>query len=98
MGGKIMKDKDREGIIMTTSTTVQKWGNSLAIRIPKEVAEKVAFYQGTELEMRVTETAQIYLTPVKNKPSYSLDELLEHCHSKNKHDEIDFGMEGRELL
>jgi antitoxin MazE len=32
------------------STTVQKWGNSLGIRIPKSVAEQVDLRTGTEVE------------------------------------------------
>ncbi len=47
------KDKypEKEVAVLTMGTTIQKWGNSLAIRIPKEVAERVQIQQGTEMEI-----------------------------------------------
>ncbi|MBL5803968.1 AbrB/MazE/SpoVT family DNA-binding domain-containing protein [Bacillus sporothermodurans] len=35
------------------TTTIQKWGNSLAVRIPKDVAEQLRIHQGSEIEMKV---------------------------------------------
>ena len=32
-------------------TTIQKWGNSLAVRLPKEVATKLALYAGSRVEV-----------------------------------------------
>ena len=38
-----MNSNKGEGVeTMAMATTVQKWGNSLAVRIPKDVAERVA--------------------------------------------------------
>ena len=75
-------------------TTVQKWGNSLAIRIPSMVAEQIALQQGTEIEMSVGEYA-ITLIPLRKKPT--LDELLAKITPENRHAEIVFGTEGNEL-
>jgi antitoxin MazE len=33
-----------------------------------------------------------------SKPEYTLEELLEQCKPDNKHEEIDFGIEGNELI
>lgn len=76
-------------------TTVQKWGNSLAIRIPSMVAEQIAIQQGTEIEMSVGERA-ITLIPLRKKPT--LDELLAKITPENRHAEIVFGTEGNELI
>lgn len=33
-----------------------------------------------------------------NKKEYTLEELLEQCNPEDRHEEIDFGIEGRELI
>lgn len=89
---------EKEGEIMTLTTTVQKWGNSLAIRIPKDIAERVEIHQGSEMEMKVVKNeGTITLVPKKQQKKYSLEELLEQCKSENRHQEIYLGTEGNEL-
>ncbi|MCL6633958.1 MAG: AbrB/MazE/SpoVT family DNA-binding domain-containing protein [Alicyclobacillus herbarius] len=77
------------------TTTVQRWGNSLAIRIPRVVAERLAVQQGSEIELSVEDNA-IILTPKQKKPT--LEELLAKITPENRHVEVDFGVEGNELL
>jgi antitoxin MazE len=92
-------NREKEVEIMTMATTVQKWGNSLAVRIPKDVAERVEIHQGSEMEIRVANNdGTITLVPKKQLKRYSLEELLAQCKPKNRHDEIDFGIEGKELI
>jgi antitoxin MazE len=38
----------------TGSMKIAKWGNSLAVRIPAEVAEKLKLSAGQEVQLRVT--------------------------------------------
>lgn len=91
--------KEKEVEIMTMATTVQKWGNSLAIRIPKDVAERVKIHQGSEMEIKVMGNEGIItLVPKKQQKKYSLDELLAQCKPSYRHDDIDFGIEGNELI
>lgn len=45
------------------TVTVQKWGNSLGIRIPKEVADWIGIDQGSELELHVSGRESITLKP-----------------------------------
>ena len=37
---------------MLVQTKIQKWGNSLAVRIPKEIARKLAFKVGSPVTVR----------------------------------------------
>jgi antitoxin MazE len=53
---------------------VNRWGNSLGLRIPQPVASKVGFTAGTVVSIEVVNNT-IVVSPVKKK--YSLDELLE---------------------
>jgi Growth regulator len=77
------------------TTKVQKWGNSLAVRLPKTIAETAGIYQGTELILSVQDET-IVLKPKKKEPS--LQELLSEITSENRHDEAITGKEGEELL
>lgn len=92
--------RDKIGVkMMTMATTVQKWGNSLAVRIPKDIAELVELQQGSEIEIRVVEGENmITLVPKKQQKKYTLEELLSQCQSENRHHEIDFGVEGNEII
>jgi len=89
-----MESNEQKGVPLMTAT-VQKWGNSLAIRIPSVIAEKLAIHQGSEVEM-IVENQAIKLIPKKKKPT--LEELLAKITPENRHAEIDFGTEGNELL
>jgi antitoxin MazE len=92
-------NNEKEVEMMTMATTVQKWGNSLAVRIPKDIAERVEIHQGSEMEMRVVENeGTITLVPKKQQKRYSLDELLAQCKPENRHQEMDLGIEGNELI
>lgn len=37
------------------ATKIQKWGNSLALRLPKEVLQKLRLKEGSEVEVRQNE-------------------------------------------
>jgi antitoxin MazE len=71
------------------TTVVAKWGNSLAIRLPRALAEQVQMKEGTDITFSV-EGNSIVITPSKRK-KYTLDELLEGMTPDNSHSEIDTG-------
>ena len=68
---------------------VQKWGNSLAIRIPKPFAEEVRVKQGTLLDLSVAD-GKLVATPVAVSP-FTLGQLLAGVRQDNVHGEVDFG-------
>ena len=74
----------------------QKWGDSLAIRIPKTVAEQVGIGEDDDLELNVV-NRQIRISARLHEPT--LDELLAGISPDNLHGEIGFGEPlGREIL
>lgn len=76
---------------------VQKWGNSLAIRIPVALAGQIEVGDGTEVEMVVRE-GELVVRP-KRIPALSLRELLVDCKPSQLHGEMDFGENvGREVI
>jgi antitoxin MazE len=64
---------------------VQKWGNSLALRIPKAAAEACALENGAEVDLSMDD-GRLVVSAVL--PRYTLDELLAAVTSENIHEEI----------
>ncbi|MBV9866947.1 MAG: AbrB/MazE/SpoVT family DNA-binding domain-containing protein [Abitibacteriaceae bacterium] len=77
-------------------TKVQKWGNSLAVRIPKSFAAEVQLGQDAVVEISLQDN-NIVITPIP-APSFTLDELLAGVTDDNIHGAIDTGdTVGREV-
>lgn len=85
-----------ENIMMTNLTTMQKWGNSLGLRIPKNITNQMGIEQGTELSMIIDNDGRLVIQKMKTK--YKLEDLLAKCNDQNRPETIDFGRQGRELL
>lgn len=54
-------------------TTVSKWGNSLALRLPRNIAEGMKLVEGATVELKI-EDGSIRVTP--KRPKYKLADLL----------------------
>jgi antitoxin MazE len=65
-----------------------KWGNSLAVRIPKTVAREAGFAAGTTVEMTAAD-GSVLIAPAA--VHYSLRELVARITPKNRHGETDWG-------
>jgi antitoxin MazE len=78
-------------------TTAQKWGNSLAIRVPKSIAQQAGLKVKDDLEIEVRKGALV-LRPYLRRV-YRLEDLLKRITRRNLHKELDFGPPvGREAL
>ncbi len=78
-------------------TKVQKWGNSLSVRIPKAVADQAGLKDQDPLEIEVRDN-NVLLRPSRRR-EYTLKELMKGVTKKNLHKEVDFGAPvGREML
>ena len=71
------------------NTKIQKWGNSLGLRIPKSFAEEAGVEAGSEVGLTV-EDGQVIVTPLR-RPKYRLRDLLCKVTPSNLHAEIDTG-------
>ena len=77
-------------------TTIQKWGNSLAVRIPREFTEDLRFSAGKRVV--ITKKGDLLTVRPIKVPLYSLKELLKGVTPKNKHKEVDWGTpQGKEI-
>lgn len=78
---------------MAAKTRIATWGSSLAIRIPKPIAEQWGVQEGSAIEI-VPEGDTLLL----RKQSYDLDGLLEQITPENVHGEQDTGApQGNEI-
>ena len=68
---------------------IQKWGNSLALRIPKAFAFQSKIREDEYANLTLEEN-KIVIEPVEEK-KYSLKELLSGINKTNLHREINFG-------
>jgi len=68
-------------------TKVQKWGNSLALRIPKAFAEEADVVAESVVELTVDSDGQLIVTPSR-APQYELADLLSEISDENLHDEL----------
>jgi antitoxin MazE len=76
---------------------VQKWGNSLAVRIPKALADDINIDKGSVVEF-TRENGSIIITP-KVVPEYNLEQLLDGITDENLHSEVQTGIEvGNEVI
>ncbi|WP_258361172.1 AbrB/MazE/SpoVT family DNA-binding domain-containing protein [Moorella sulfitireducens] len=72
---------------------MQKWGNSLGIRIPLALTQKIGLREGNPVGLQVDEDAIII-----RRKHYSLEQLLAQVTPDNNHSEIDTGPQvGREV-
>ena len=81
---------------MVAMSHIQRWGNSLALRLPKPIAEQLNLTEGVDVTLSVERGALVVRkTPKKT----TLSELLAQCREDNRHDPVDWGPPvGRELL
>ena len=72
-----------------TETTIQKWGNSLAVRISKGVASRLALHEGSRVQVREGKTGiLIRHTPHARK---SLQGLVDTIRREKLHGEEGWG-------
>lgn len=76
-------------------TRIQKWGNSLAIRIPRALAEQLEMRHGSEVDLLLDQD-HLIIKPRRPKPSLSA--LLAQVTEENIHSEVTTGEPmGREV-
>lgn len=68
---------------------IAKWGNSLAVRIPQDLAKEMNLTEGSKVELVLVD-GNLVIKP-KTRRQYSLEELIQAITPENLHGEIDSG-------
>lgn len=70
-------------------TKIQKWGNSLGLRIPRSFAQEAGVGAGSEVDLSVR-NGDLVVKPARRR-SYQLNELVRKITAKNLHSEVNTG-------
>jgi antitoxin MazE len=70
------------------SQKIQKWGNSLAVRIPQVLAEQAGLAEGTSVFVRMDDGK---LVISRERRKYRLDDLLDRITPENRPEVVDWG-------
>jgi antitoxin MazE len=71
-------------------TQIAKWGNSLALRIPKALAQQLRWQEGDRLELAVNENGEVWLRPA-TMLAYRLKYLVAGITPDNRRSSTDWG-------
>ncbi len=84
------------------TTKIQKWGNSSAIRIPKNLMQNSKLVLGEEVVLELQDGFLIVKPKIKEKytkPKYTIEELVKGITRENMHALVDWGPDvGAEIL
>ena len=72
------------------STTIQKWGNSLGVRLPKELVNKIKLRSGSLVTL-TSKDEGILISPTDMFRHKTLKELLKGVTKRNRHKLVDWG-------
>jgi len=76
-------------------TRISKWGNSLAVRLPKPFMEELGLGEGAEVEITMRDGQLIMMAAHRE---YLLEDLVRGITAQNRHQESDWGRpKGREV-
>jgi antitoxin MazE len=82
-------------------TTIARWGNSTALRLPKAIVDELQLKPGQQVEVLV-EGREARLKPVRQSPRVTLEELMAEADRigwENAPETIDWGPDvGSEIL
>lgn len=74
---------------MPSESTISKWGNSLAVRIPLAIAKQAGLGEGDRVTLTLDPSGSVVVRPARR--SYELSELVSRITPKNRHRETDWG-------
>ncbi len=77
---------------------LSKWGNSLALRIPKDVLADAGLKEGDAFSVEASDQSLTFRR-VRKIRRYSMEEVLDSLHSVEEQQELDWGVPvGKEVL
>jgi antitoxin MazE len=77
-------------------TQIARWGNSMAVRIPRAIAQEAKLRAGDHVEMAAEGSGVVRMR--KKKGKHNLKDLIRGITASNLHKETDWGgAEGQEL-
>ena len=69
-------------------TTIQKWGNSLVVRIPRPFADEIHLEENSTVDLTI-KSGKLVIVPAE--PALTLESLVEQIKDENRHAEVSTG-------
>lgn len=74
---------------MTTTSSIKKWGNSLALRIPARVAQDLDLSENSTVQ--ISSDGMVAIIQPNRTKKKSLKELVDASNPDNRHEAVDWG-------
>ena len=81
---------------MPVQVLLAKWGNSLGLRVPRDIAARMGLTEGARVDAEASDDGRIIIT--RSRRRFTLDELLAGMTPEREHDLEDDGPTGTETL
>ena len=74
------------------NTTIKKWGNSLALRIPKDFVDQLEMKEGSKVKIEIAKGS----LKIKCLEEFTIDDFMEGFSKDKRHELIEYGDLGKE--
>lgn len=81
---------------MATQIQVAKWGNSLGVRVPRDIAARVGLIEGARVDIDAAADGTIVIS--RSRRRFTLEELVAGMTPDKEHPLEDDGPVGAELI
>lgn len=81
---------------MSIRVRIAKWGNSLGLRVPRDVAARAGLAVGARVDIEAAADGRIIVT--RSRRRFTLDELLAGMTPEREHKLEDDGPQGEEII
>jgi len=81
---------------MPVQLRISKWGNSLGLRVPRDVAARAGLREGARVDIEGYADGRIVITPARRR--FTIEELVAGMTPENEHALEDDGPIGDELI
>ena len=81
---------------MAIQVQIAKWGNSLGLRVPRDVAARAGLTEGARVDIEAAEDGRIIIT--RSRRRFTLEELLAGMIPEREHRLEDDGPKGEEII
>jgi antitoxin MazE len=81
---------------MATQVQISKWGNSLGLRVPRDVAARAGITEGSRVDIEASDDGRIIIT--RSRRRFTLEELLAGMTPDREHVLEDDPPHGEEII
>jgi antitoxin MazE len=81
---------------MPVQVLLAKWGNSLGLRVPRDIAARLGLTEGARVDVEASEDGRIIIT--RSRRRFTLDELLAGLTPDKEHPSTDDAPRGEEII